>query len=347
LKRKRIKYKNKRMEVQLLMNTEKMMCDMLKENGRVIVEELSKKYGFSYDEGVEHVNLSKIDVKEKLKTGEKKLREGVPSQKIVLPFCGEKCDDNCDAIRLNHGLYTQCTNAGTEENDEYMLCKTCYKQTEKNSNGKPTYGYIDERVELGNSFRDPKGKEPVKYGNIMDKLKITRDEAIQEADKQGLIIPEDQFEIKKAQRGRPKKDTTAVDTSGSDDEPQKKTRGRPKKEKQVVNTNSGEDMIKELVNKAHSEEQEELLSEAKEKPKEKPNKEPKEEPSPDLADAESDDEDEDDEEELAVTEFKISGVKYLKSADNTLYDFTSHEEVGTWNPISKKIEIEDEDDDDD
>ena len=346
------------MEVLLLMNTEKMMCRMLKEHGIKIVEELSAKYGFSKDEGLEHVKLSKVDVKlSKVDEKEKLNRvESVTTQsKIVLPFCGCKLEGNCDGIRLNHGLYTQCTNVGTEENEEYMLCKTCYKQTEKNSNGKPTYGYISERVELGNSFRDPKGKEPVKYGNIMEKLNITREEAITEADKQGLRIPEDQFEIKKAQRGRPKKDTTAVDTSGSDDEPQKKTRGRPKKEKQVVNTNSGEDLIKQLVNKAQTEPKVEAKKEpkkaAKVEAKKEPNVEAKveaaKETSPDLADAESGDEDEDEEEELAVTEFKLSGVKYLKSADNTLYDFTSHEEVGTWNPISKKIEIDDEDEDED
>jgi hypothetical protein len=343
------------MEVILSKNTEKLMEGMLKEHGLKIVEELSKKYGFSMDEGVEHVKLSKIEVKEKSERGVTREKKDKMISKVPMPFCGSKCEGNCDAIRLNHGLYTQCTNSGTEENDEYILCKTCFKQREKNSNGKPTYGYISDRVELGNSFRDPKGKEPVKYGNIMEKLNITRDEAIQEADKQGLRIPEDQFEIKKAQRGRPKKDTTAVDTSGSEDEPQKKSRGRPKKEKQVVNTNSGEDLIKELVNKAHSEEQEESNVEPKEEPKVEPKdkpkveakKEAKKEASPDLADAESGDEDEDDEEELAVTEFKISGVKYLKSADNTLYDFTSHEEVGTWNPTTKKIEIEDEDEDDD
>ena len=39
-----------------------------------------------------------------------------------------------------------------------------------------------------------------------------------------------------------------------------------------------------------------------------------------------------DEEELAVTEFKIEGVKYLKAADNTLYDFKTHEEIGEWDP---------------
>ena len=37
--------------------------------------------------------------------------------------------------------------------------------------------------------------------------------------------------------------------------------------------------------------------------------------------------------ELAVTEFKNEGVKYLKAADNTIYDFKTHEELGEWDPI--------------
>jgi len=190
----------------------------------------------------------------------------------------------------------------------------------KNSNRNPTYGYIDERIELGTTFTDPKGKSPVQYGNIMEKLKITREEAEKEAEKQGLIIPEEQFEVKKARRGRPKKDTTTVDTSSSEDDPPKKARGRTKKEKPIENTSTGEDIIKELVNKAKTSEKKVDAS-----------------PTPSLS---PDDENESsgDEQELAVTEFKINGEKYLKSADNTIYDINTHEEVGTWNPKTKEIE---------
>ena len=176
---------------------------------------------------------------------------------------------------------------------------------------------------MGDEFRDPKGKAPVKYGNIMEKLNISREDAEKEAEKQGLKIPEDQYEIKKAQRGRPKKDTIAIDTSGSEDEPQKKSRGRPKKDKTVVSTSAGEELIKELVSKAQTIETIELLT-----------------PPPNVdVESSSAPESDDDEEELAVTEFQLGGVKYLKSAENTLYDFNTHEEIGTWNPKTKKIEL--------
>lgn len=301
------------MLVRMCSGTEEMLRGMLEKSGSDIVRVLSEKYNFEYEEGMKH-----------LKLGEMKVRSVVEQSKMVLPYCGVKCNDNCEAIRLNHGLYTQCTNAGIEVINDNRVCKTCYKQIEKNSNGKATYGYIDERIELGEKFRDPKGKAPVRYGNIMEKLNIRREDAEKEAMKQGLTIPEEEFEIKKVQRGRPKKDTTAPDTSGSEDEPQKKARGRPKKDKQVVSGSAGEELIKELVNKAQTIEM--AIAPIA------PTVEIKS-----SSDQESDDDEE--EEELAVMEFKINGVKYLKSAENTLYDFKTHEEIGTWNPKSKQIEL--------
>ena len=318
------------MEVSMCRSTERVMEDLMRKFGSEVVKELSSKYGFDEGEGLEHVRLNDVQVEKSKKVERKK---GVGSgTKVVLPFCGSMCEENCAAIRLNHGLYTQCQNPHTVENsDGVNLCQTCYKQTEKNSNGKPTYGYIMDRIKQGESFRDPKGKAPVSYGNIMEKLNISRTEAEIAATSLGLTIPESQFTVKRAQRGRPKKDTTTVDTSGSDDEPQKKPRGRPKKDKQVVSTNAGEDLIKDLVTKA----QESTTVSSTPKPKPAPVEVPS--TSSDVAEASSDDE-----EELAVTEFEILGKKYLKAADNTLYDYKTHEEIGCWDHKRKKIVIDDD-----
>ena len=161
------------MEVSMYSGTENLMNGLILKCGRLIVEELSRKYGFELDEGLKHLNLeeNKVEI----------YREKKSQLKIALPFCGVKYDGNCEAIRLNHGMYTQCPNEGIEYVEGRSMCKTCLKQTKKNTNGKPTYGYIDERVELGEKFRDPKGKEPVLYGNIMEKLNITREDAEKEA----------------------------------------------------------------------------------------------------------------------------------------------------------------------
>ena len=237
------------MEIEVVGAIDRGLNDMLERNGERIVESLSSRYGFSKREAMKELEMVSVKVevkKEKVKRSEK--------SKIPLPFCGEIQENNCEGIRLNHGLYTQCTNLhDNKDKNGHKLCGTCYKQTEKNSNGEPTYGYISDRMEKGDTFRDPKGKVPVLYGNIMEKLLISREDAEKEAAHQGLTIPEEQFQVKKAQRGRPKKDTMAVDTSGSEastepvsEDEQKKPRGRPKKDKKVV-ASVGEELIKNLV----------------------------------------------------------------------------------------------------
>ena len=37
----------------------------------------------------------------------------------------------------------------------------------------------------------------------------------------------------------------------------------------------------------------------------------------------------------------FKGVKYLKAADNTIYDINTHEEIGVWDEIKQEI-VEDE-----
>ena len=129
------------------------------------MKEVSEKYGIELKELIKMINVEVKEVKE---------IERKTLSKIPMPFTGEMCISNCNGIRVNHGLYTQCTNEYQIEKNGYKLCKTCLKQTEKNSNGKPTYGYIQDRIELGDKYKDPKGKSPIQYGNIMEKLNISR-----------------------------------------------------------------------------------------------------------------------------------------------------------------------------
>lgn len=284
----------------------------LERYGEKIMKEVSNKYGIELNSLLKLIN---IEVKEVEEIERKTL------SKIPMPFTGVMCSSNCNGIRLNHGLYTQCTNEHTVSKNGYDLCKTCAKQREKNSNGKPTYGYIQDRIELGDEFKDPKGKSPVSYGNIMEKLNISRKDVEEEAEKLGLKLSEKMFEVKKSQRGRPKKSTDVVDTASESSEQVKKPRGRPPKEKKTV-TEDSSDMLKHLVAEVNTKEvlPDPVTSEEVTK---------KEEES--LNDEDSD------EEELAVTEFTHKGKKYLKAADNTLYDVNTHEEIGLWDEERNKI----------
>ena len=130
-----------------------------------VVRELSTAYKFSFEEAMERLN---VEVKEKKEKKESKKK----GSSIPLPFCGVICKTNCQTIRLNHGLYTQCTNDIVETINGQGVCATCEKQIKKTTNTMPVYGYISDRLTKGIKYRDPKGKAPINYGNVMEKLNI-------------------------------------------------------------------------------------------------------------------------------------------------------------------------------
>ena len=292
-----------------------------------VVSEICSKYELDISEVKKEIGLDVKIVNEKEKNKEK-------GNKIMLPFCGRIDDERCQGIKINYCLYTQCENNIFQKN----LCKTCHKQSEKNSDGKPNYGTIDER--LDKNYKDKNGKEPIKYSKFMEKMNITREMAEKEAEEQGVTIPEEEFEIKKTGRGRPKKSTSTTDTSDEESIAEPKKRGRPPKEKKVIeNGNVGDDLIKNLIEEANKSEPKKTAT--------PPPKEPTPEPKKTATPEPENDDDSDDEEETVVAPFTFKGVKYLKAADNTVYDINTHEEVGVWDEEKQEIVPDDDDEDED
>ena len=289
-----------------------------------VVSEISVKYGLEISEVKREIGLE-VEVRV--------LKEKEKGKKKMLPFCGRIDEERCKGIKINYGLYTQCENNIFQKN----LCKTCHKQSEKNSDGKPNYGTIYER--LDKNYKDKNGKEPIKYSKFMEKMNITREMAEKEAEEQGLTIPEEEFEFKKTTRGRPKKSTSTTDTSDEESIAEPKKRGRPPKEKKVIeNGNVGDDLIKNLIEEASKSEPKKTAT--------PPPKEPTSEPKKTATPEPENDDDSDDEEETVVAPFTFKGVKYLKAADNTIYDINTHEEVGVWDEEKQEIVPDDDEDED-
>ena len=218
-------------------------------------------------------------------------------------------------------------------------CKTCSRQGEKKGTGKPTYGTIQERAKAGKDYRDPKGKAAVRYANVMEKLGITKEEAIEAAREQGLVIPEEELELKVVKRGRPKKSVAVSDTDSEASVATQKKRGRPRKDKTIVSElATGDDLIAGLIKEAKKEEVEKPIENVVKK-----NIEPE-------IKAESLVSDDEEEVELEVERFTdpTTGKEYYKTDDNVLYSMES-EPVGRWNPSTKEIETDmfELDDDDD
>ena len=217
------------------------------------VEFLASEYGFDAEEAIKRLGLDSVTVSRPMKKKAAAKAPKVPKVKRMvpsfpLPFCGVVNEDWCCGLRLNHGLYSQCTMAKDKEGE---FCKTCVKQADKNESNKPTYGVIQDRMAVGAmEFRDSKGKQVVSYGNVMKKLKIEKETAIAEAAKFGFVIAEEQFEERKTTRGRPKKDASASDSDSDKSEKSEKKRGRPKKIKKVVTAADGDDLIASMVAQA-------------------------------------------------------------------------------------------------
>ena len=155
---------------------------------------------------------------------------------IPLPFDGVK-RDGCCALKLNHGLFTQCCDKTTEESE---LCKTCER-------GEARYGKIDDRItKVDFPYIDPRGKKEVRYGNVMEKLNISKEDAVLAASQRGMTIKPESFEVTKSTRGRPKKKATE-DVDSSDEEKPKKKRGRPRKDEKVVTHNDATALVTSLL----------------------------------------------------------------------------------------------------
>ena len=297
-----------------------------------IIKQLSSIYNFNQLEAMKrlniNLNISNNNIYNKKNDKKDTKNNSLKKSKIPLPFLGDICKDNCHAIKLNYGLYTQCNNNFKTIHNGKQLCMTCLNQIQKNNDPNPKYGYIQERIEKGVNFKDSNGKTPVSYGNIMEKLNISKNDVLNVCADLGITIPEEQFIVNKTTRGRPKKDTSAIDTSSEEGESVKKGRGRPPKEKKEVK-NIYENLTNDnLLNNKISILHDKL--ELSNLQKEVINNKDK------VIDNDSD-EDNDSEEELTVFEFHFDNQKYLKSEDNTLYDFNTHEEIGEWDMVNKKI----------
>ena len=213
--------------------------DMFKDYARNIIKSISVKHKINYDELLRENNLW-------------------TDKKIVLPFCGGILDNKCLAVRVNHGLYTQCCN----NKDDGDFCKTCNKS--KNAEGVPKYGLISVRKDAANGKW--MGKKIEKYGDIMKKLNISRQEAEEAAREYGWTIPEAEFE-EKTRKKRGRKSAIVNDTDSDNDENKddkkeekpKRGRGRPKKEKPEVKNNMDavlDNLISNSVIDEHEQEQE-------------------------------------------------------------------------------------------
>ena len=187
------------------------------------ISEAASRHGFDASEeirvlGLENLTLIRKQMaKKSVGKGDKKPRERVAKEKkyvFPMPFVPEEIDkDGCQGLAYNRGLFTQCSKKRMENGN---FCSGCQSESDKNASGCPDCGNVESRCATGlYEFKDPKGRSPVYYLKILDKLKLTKDAALEEAGKLNIEIPEEHFVVLAGAKEKSKKESTA--------------RGRPKK----------------------------------------------------------------------------------------------------------------------
>ena len=213
-----------------------------KDTARQVVEACAQQYGFDAADAMSRLGVDTLKISTKKAPKAKVAAIAKPA--FPLPFDGVFKPECCAALKQNHGLYTQCQ-MGLSTDSEF--CKACQKQCDKNESGKPSNGTIQDR--MSSEFKGPKGDAPKHYTAIMKKLKLTKEQVLEEAAKFNLEISEEHFTIpeKAAKRGRPKKAVAESDASTST-EPKK--RGRPKKQTKETKSDATDDLFTSLVSAA-------------------------------------------------------------------------------------------------
>ena len=203
---------------ELLMKT---LENVAKDLASRCISEVASRHGFNAEEeiralGLENLSLIRKQMAKKSASKAPKLR--VVKEKIVkekksvfpMPFIAEIIDiAGCQGLAFNRGLFTQCSKKRMENGN---FCKGCQTEADKNASGCPDCGTVEARLASGlYEFKDPKGRSPVSYLKVLEKLKLTPEQAQEEAGKLNIEIPNDHFvviEKSKKQtvaRGRPKK----------------------------------------------------------------------------------------------------------------------------------------------
>jgi len=158
-------------------------------------------------------------------------------QRLPIPWCGKRIEGRCEALRVYHGLFAQCTADATEIS---AFCPSCEKSGAK-------FGTCAMRAACGLfDYTDPSGKKCVRLANVIHKFGFTSEQFFQEeAAKYDITIPHEHLEKEVKQRGRPKSASpraskVATSDTGSGSETETDDEEHQQKRKQVTKVASAE-----------------------------------------------------------------------------------------------------------
>jgi chemotaxis protein histidine kinase CheA len=192
--------------------------NVAKDLARRCIEECASRHDFDASTeirelGLENLNLIKKQMSKKSRSiSISKMIGKTPKGKkssIPLPFiASEVSESSCQGLTYNRGLFTQCPK---NQMDNGLFCMGCQAEADKNASGCPNCGTVEQRLATGlYDFKDPKGRSPMSYVKLLEKLSISVDQALAS----GKEIDAEHFntveKMSKAHRGRPKKASASI-----------------------------------------------------------------------------------------------------------------------------------------
>ena len=158
--------------------------------------------------------------------------------KIPMPWTGIADFAACVGLKAQYGLFIQCGKACNATSGSFQIdnheCRFCNECTKKcDENGKHPVGTIEERIEagVGKYVNDKTGKKETAYIEVLEKMGITKEQALESAAKRGLQIPDWMLEKPEKKRGRPGKNAENVASESIVEKQEKQEKQeKPKKE---------------------------------------------------------------------------------------------------------------------
>jgi len=201
----------------------KTLENCAKELATRCIRECAAKYGFEADVeiralGLENLNLIKKKMTKKSGSKSSSSKKPIAQKKekksvFPMPFeASQVVETNCQGLSFNRGLFTQCSK---EKMENSTFCKGCQTEADKNSSGCPDCGTVASRLATDlYSFKDPKGRSPVSYVKLLEKLKLSAEDAVVEAGNKNIELSEEHFiVVEKLTKGRPKKTSQTIESS--------------------------------------------------------------------------------------------------------------------------------------
>jgi hypothetical protein len=198
------------------------------------IKECATRHNFDAEEEIRILGLENLTLIRKLmakksvsKDSKKTIKSKEPKEKkssFPMPFMPSSVDvSGCQGLAFNRGLFTQCIKTSMENGS---FCKGCQTEADKNASGCPDCGTVEQRLATGlYEFKDSKGRSPVSYIKVLEKLKLTQEQALVEALKLNVELSEHLEVVEKSKkskktdssRGRPKKQSLAIEADNVSD----------------------------------------------------------------------------------------------------------------------------------